>query len=99
FLHPRIAIRRAGSEATAAVLSLSMMGNGTLALAGGPPFKMTTHGWLHRTWEFSSADGVPVLRFKQCRGGAEVEVLNSGVNAETLSLLLLLGWYVPVLAE
>ncbi len=66
-----------GSEATAAVFSLSMMGQGALALAGGAQCKMSSHGWLHHTWEFSGG------------GGAAVEVLSASVDAEALSLLTL----------
>ena len=74
-----------------------MMGNGTLALAGGALYKMSSFGWLHRTWEFSKGEAA-VLRFEQSRGGAAVEVLGASAP-EALSLLLLLGWYVPVLAD
>jgi hypothetical protein len=98
FLHPRITVRRAGADADCAVLSVSNMGNGTLSIEGAGEYNLASSGWLHRSWEFTSA-GSRLLHFEQSHGGAEVEILSAGVPPESLSLLLLLGWYFPVLAD
>ena len=98
FLHPRIIVRRAGADAACAVLSVSAMGNGTLAIEGAGEYKLASSGWLHRSWEFSGA-GSRLLHFEQSHGGAEVEILGGAVPPDSLSIMLLLGWYFPVIAN
>lgn len=97
FLHPRITIRKTGADANCGSLTLSANGNGKLSLAGGEDFNFVTAGWLQSHWSFSRGLS-EIVRFSRDGSSADVEVVNATVSAETLSLLILLGWYAPLLA-
>lgn len=97
FLYPRITVRKTGADNNCGALSLSASGNGKLTLAWGEEFTFVTGGWLQSHWSFKRG-AVEVMRFSRDGSSADVEVLNPSVAPETLSVLVLLGWYAPLLA-
>ena len=97
FLHPRITVRKTGEDNNCGALSLSAGGNGKLNLAWGEEYIFSTGGWLQSRWSFKRG-AVEIVRFSRDGSSADVEVLNPKVAAETLSVLVLLGWYAPLLA-
>jgi hypothetical protein len=98
FLQPRVSIRRPGSDATIGMVSLSASGSGILTLPGGVEYRFSTSGWCRDHWRFEKR-GQPVVRFERSRGGAKASIENTSESAETMSILLLLGSYLPVLTE
>jgi hypothetical protein len=97
FLHPRITVRKAGEDGNCGSLFLSANGNGKLTLATGEEFSFVTAGWLQSHWSFNRGIS-EIVRFSRDGNSADVEVLNPTVTEETLSVLVLLGWYAPLLA-
>jgi hypothetical protein len=97
FLHPRITVRKTGSDNNCGALVLSANGNGKLSLAWGEEFTFATGGWLQSDWSFKRGP-VEIVRFSRDGSSADVEILNPAVAPETLSVLVLLGWYAPLLA-
>ena len=97
FLHPRITVRKTGADSNCGALTLASNGNGKLTLASGEEFNFVTGGWLQSHWSFNRI-AVEIVRFSRDGSSADVEVLNPTVNEETLSILVLLGWYAPLLA-
>jgi hypothetical protein len=97
FLYPRITVRGTGADNNCGALSLSANGNGKLNLAWGEEFTFVTGGWLRSNWSFKRG-AVEVVRFSRDGSSADVEILDSRLTAETLSVLVLLGWYAPLLA-
>jgi hypothetical protein len=97
FLHPRITIRKTAADSNCGALTLSANGNGKLALGWGEEFNFVTGGWLQSQWSFNRGLG-EIVRFSRDGSSADVEVVNPTVTPETLSLLVLLGWYAPLLA-
>ena len=97
FLHPRITVRKTGADNNCGALSLSASGNGKLTLAWGEEFTLSTGGWMQSHWSFMRG-AVEVIRFSRDGSSADVEILNLKLTAETLSVLVLLGWYAPLLA-
>jgi hypothetical protein len=98
FLHPRVSIRRSGSDVTIAILSLSASGNGRLTLPGGTEYRFVTSGWCRERWRFDKLEKT-VIQFERSRGGAKVAIEDRAAGDEVLSILSLLGIYMPVLAE
>ncbi len=97
FLHPRITVRKTGTDGNCGALTLSANGNGKLSLTLGEEFSFVTGGWLQSHWSFNRGM-VEVVRFSRDGSSADVEVVNPTVSVETLSVLVLLGWYAPLLA-
>jgi hypothetical protein len=97
FLHPRITVRKTGADSNCGSLTLTANGNGKLSLTLGEEFSFVTGGWLRSHWSFNRGM-VEVVRFSRDGSSADVEVVNATVNEETLSILVLLGWYAPLLA-
>jgi hypothetical protein len=98
FLHPRVSIRRSGSDATIGILSLSAGASGTLTLSGGAGYRFVTSGWSRKRWRFDKGDRT-VVRFERARGGAIAIVEDMSEGEEVLSILSLLGIYLPLLAD
>jgi len=48
-------------------------------------------------WSFKRGP-VEIVRFSRDGSSADVEILNPKLAGETLSVLVLLGWYAPLLA-
>jgi hypothetical protein len=97
FLYPRITVRDTGSDTNCGSLTLSANGNGKLTLGKGEEFSFVTGGWLQSHWSFNRGLA-EIVRFSRDGSSADVEVLNPTVTPETLSVLVLLGWYAPLLA-
>jgi hypothetical protein len=97
FLHPRITIRTTGSEQNCGSFTLAANGNGKLTLSWGEEFTFTTSGWLNSHWAFHRGP-FEIVRFSRDGSSADVEIVKSGVEPETLSILIILGWYAPLLA-
>jgi hypothetical protein len=97
FLYPRITVRTTGTDGNCGALMLSANGNGKLNLTSGEEFNFVTGGWLQSHWSFNRGL-VEIMRFSRDGSSADVEILNPKMAAETLSLLVLLGWYAPLLA-
>jgi len=97
FLHPRITVRKTGADNNCGALVLSANGNGKLNLAWGEEFVFSTGGWLQSHWSFKRG-AIESVRFSRDGSSADVEILNPALAAETLSVLVLLGWYAPLLA-
>jgi hypothetical protein len=97
FLHPRITVRTTGDVANCGSLTLASNGNGKLSLIAGEEFNFITSGWLQSHWSFHRGL-VEIVRFGRDGSSADVEVITPTISAETLSILMLLGWYAPLLA-
>jgi hypothetical protein len=97
FLHPRITVRHTGSDDNCAALVLSDGGNGRLNFASGDEFSFSTGGWMQSHWSFLRGC-TEVMRFSRDGSSCDVEILNAGVGPEKLSVMVLLGWYAPLLA-
>lgn len=97
FLHPRITVRKTGTETDCGSMSLSTDGNGRLTLNSGEEFGLFTSGWLQSHWAFKRGL-FEIVRFSRDGSSADVEVVSTAVSAETLSILVLLGWYATLLA-
>ena len=98
FLHRRVTIRRAGSHVTTGILTVSGAGKGSLTLPGGDEYRLTTSGWSRKQWSFQKG-AATVVRFERVSGGAAVSIAKNAASAETLSILCLLGCYMPILAD
>ena len=97
FLHPRITVRQTGTDSNCGALLLSANGNGKLNLSWGEEFNFVTGGWMQSHWSFIRGP-VEVVRFSRDGSSADVEILTPKLSPETLSVLVLLGWYAPLLA-
>ena len=97
FLHPRITVRKTGEDSNCGALMLSANGNGKLNFAWGEDFSFVTGGWMQNHWSFNRGP-LEMVRFSRDGSSADVEILNLTLAAETLSVLVLLGWYAPLLA-
>jgi len=97
FLHPRITVRKTGEVSNCGSLTLAANGNGKLTLTSGEEFNFITSGWLQSHWSFHRGL-VEIVRFGRDGSSADVEVVTPTVSVETLSVLVMLGWYAPLLA-
>jgi hypothetical protein len=97
FLHPRITVRKTDADSNCGALTLAANGNGKLTLGWGEEFNLVTGSWLQSHWSFNRGL-VEIVRFSRDGSSADVEVVNPAVTPETLSVLVLLGWYAPLLA-
>ena len=97
FLHPRITVRSTGADNNCGALTLSSNGNGKLTLSSGEEFNFVTGGWLQSHWSFNRGLA-EIVRFSRDGSSADVEIVNPTVTLETLSILVMLGWYAPLLA-
>ena len=98
FLHPRVSIRREGSDVAIGILSLSRSGAGTLLLSGSGEYRFTSTCWWPNRWSFEKGSQ-NVVRFERTRGGSTVTIEKTATEMEALSLFCLLGWYMPLLAD
>ena len=97
FLHPRITVRKTESDTNCGALTLLAGGSGKLSLSWGEEFTFVTGGWLQSHWSFMRGP-IEIIRFSRDGSSADVEILHRAVSPETLSVLVLLGWYAPLLA-
>jgi len=98
FLLPRATIRVAGSDEDLGTFRPGWSGNGLLTLEGGGPQHWAASNFARTrfAWEDEGGDPLVSFRVKTLRGGAHVEVAPAARGLESLSLLLLLGWYLAV---
>src|SRR5438309_1681517 len=97
FLYPRITVRNTGADSNCGALSLNANGGGKLTLTSGEEFNFVNAGWMQSHWGFYRGL-IEIVRFGRDGSSADVEVITPKVSAETLSILVLLGWYAPLLA-
>jgi hypothetical protein len=97
FIHPRVTVRRTGSDVTVAILSVSMTGSGAAVIAGLGEYGLQMSGWMQNQLSFRRGE-VECLRFETKGRQAEVHLL-APIEPEPLSILLLLGWHALVLAD
>ncbi len=101
FFQNRVTVRACDSETDLATFNNNTWkGGGTLVLADGREFPVTSNFW-QTEYEFQNADGEPLLRFKTKWGlshqSAEVNVLAAGESLPELPWMILLGWYLAVM--
>ena len=107
FLNPRVTIRESGSELNLAVFWPRWMGDGTLEFAYGKAFRWQSTNFWGTDWMFTSADGTPLVAFKEgapdrklsnlFKMQALVEVHAEARDLVELPLLILTGWYLMIL--
>lgn len=97
FLHPRITVRATDSEQNCGSFTLSANGSGKFSLGRGEDYTFTTPGWLDSQWSFHRGP-FEVVRFSRDGSSADVEIMMRSVDPTTLSILIMLGWYAPLLA-
>lgn len=94
----RIAIRRAGSPVTIGVLAPLSAGRGTLTLAGAGEYRLSTHGWACKKWDFNKS-GRAVASFERGPDGIAVTIEDEAEGSGVLSVLCLLGCYTVLSKE
>ncbi len=100
FLHPYVTVRRAGSERELTRVQLSWSGHAQLEV-GRAPYRLIGGTWrAERTWVDRKGATLAVIRPKSTlRLAGTVEVPPTVEEHVDLPLLLVLGWYLQVLAE
>lgn len=101
FFHPKITIRRRGSEANVAGFEPNMSGGGILHLEDGINYRLVGNFW-RAEWRWVSGGGRDGLEFRR---DFSVEERNEGhitwvaddLREEMLHLLALFGWYVVIM--
>ncbi|HOT91099.1 MAG TPA: hypothetical protein PLJ78_04635 [Anaerolineae bacterium] len=101
FFQTRVTVRVCGSETDLAVFkNNTWKGGGTLILADGREYLVTTNFW-QTDYGFKTAEGEPLVNFKTRMGllhqATEVEILPAGENLPELPWMVLLGWYLAVM--
>jgi hypothetical protein len=102
FFKTHVTVRESGSETDLAVFhNDTWSGGGTLALADGRKYRLTTNFWQNR-YEFQTEAGDSILRlstegvFKQT---STFETLAGGIGLKELPWMVLLGWYLVVMMQ
>lgn len=100
FLHPYVTVRRAGSERELSRAQLSWSGNAELEI-GRAPYRLVGSAWRsERTWVDRKGATLATIRPKSTLKLSGTVDIPEGVDDHVdLPLLLLLGWYLQVLAE
>jgi len=100
FLHPYVTVRRAGSERELSRAILSWSGNAQLEV-GRAPYRLVGGTWRSdRTWVDRKGATLATIRPKSAlKLSGTVEVPDAIDDHVDLPLLLVLGWYLQVLAE
>ncbi len=100
FFHPRVTVRRAGSDVDVATFhNNTWSGGGSLVVEGGPTFRASTNLWQTK-YEIATPAGDPLVRLHY--GGlfklhADVEILPAARALPELALIVLLSWYLAVM--
>ncbi len=96
FLHPRVTIRRLGSEENLGLVRLTLGGNGTLEFTDGKRYSFHRLSFWTNRWGFSDEQGNLLLSMRIhtpfVRHDGEV-VLEAGKGDQYTSIMILLGWY------
>lgn len=102
FFQTHVTIREGGGETDLAVFhNNTWSGGGTLTLADGRKFRLTTNFWQNR-YEFQTEAGEPILRlstegiFKQT---STFETLAGGMGLKELPWMVMLAWYLVVMMQ
>ncbi len=98
FLRPRVTIRVAGSDEDVGTFRPEWTGNGVLTLEGARPPQWAASNFLRTrfAWEDEGGDPLVSFRVRTLKAGADVEVAPAARSLGSLSLLVLLGWYLAV---
>ncbi|MGH9458064.1 MAG: hypothetical protein ACRD2J_10545 [Thermoanaerobaculia bacterium] len=101
FFHPKITIRRSGSEANLGRFEPNMTGGGVLHLAGGVDFRLVGNFWRGE-WRWVDPAGHDLLEFKRDfsvveRNEGHLTWVSDEVDEERFQLLALFGWYVVIM--
>lgn len=100
FWQNRASVRKSGSEEDLAIFyNNTWSGGGTLKMADGKEYRLTTNFWNTRMDFINQKDEI-LVRFHVHMGfkiSAEVEVLPAALTLPELPLLVLLGWYLTVM--
>lgn len=102
FWRPKATVRAGDSEDTIATFTNhTWSGGGTIELADGRSFRMTSNFWQTKL-EIQDESEAPLIRF-QNRGvihlSAAIEIDPRAVTMPELPWLLMLGWYVILLSH
>ena len=110
FWRPQVTVRVADSEQNLAVFHPNWMGGGQLELTDGRALRFGAANFWHTQWSWQTADGRTPVAFHSRQGflksGAQVELISlpewrgstaEGGEADLLSLLVVLGWYLLIL--
>ena len=100
FRHPRVTVRRAGSEDDLAVFETNWQGGGTLTLPGGATFTWKAANMWYNRWSWLDARGVDVMHLVNKQGFVRQEAtveIAAGTRLPERDLLLTLGWYLLIL--
>lgn len=102
FLNTYVAVRKKGAEANIAVYkNNTWSGGGTLELPDGRKYPANSNFWSDR-FEFSSESGKPLIQYTHITGfklHAQLEVLPGAALLDDIPWILLLGWYLAVMAS
>ena len=103
FLSPRVSIRKAGSDSDLAVFTPTWSSGGTVEFAGGRRFGLRCLSFWGCDWAFEDEQGQPVVTLHGPKGflksGGESRVTDVGAGLQETPLLLMLLWYVRLLAN
>jgi hypothetical protein len=101
FWHPRVTVRKAGSDENIAVFNPSWMGGGTLERSGKPPLRFKAANFWRSQWDWEADESSPLLHFKSRHGllktQGTLEIAGGAAGEPDLGLLALLGWYLLLL--
>lgn len=102
FWRTRATVRREGADSDLAVFDHNTWkGGGTLAVAGGRSFRVTTNFWQSQI-EFQAEDGTALFRYQTegfMRLGAALQVFPQGAELPELPWMLGFGWYIVVMTQ
>ena len=94
-VHPRITIREAGKDVDLYAAYVGWGGNATLMLPGQEPYQWAPNIWRSK-WILRNNDCNEIMSI-ELNGAAKINgdltIRDSSVPTSTLSLLVLLGWY------
>lgn len=101
FFHPKITIRRRGSEANIGRFEPNMSGGGLLHLDDGIDYRLVGNFW-RAEWRWVSGAGRDALEFRrdfavQERNEGHLTWVADDLREETFHLLTLFGWYVVIM--
>ncbi len=103
FLAPKVSVRTPGSEADLALFSPGWSGGGSVSFASGRTYHLRQKNFWGSEWAFETEDGSSVIRLSAKHGvlkkSAAVRLSPAAVGAEETPILMLLIWYVRLLAN